>query len=107
MNPLEIISSIVFPLSLGSLQLAIGQERTQLSGRVGMFRSKAFLNIVFFLSFFPMVASGIVLFLYSWILLLCLFFGTAIAFPLFGKSLLMMLWSIPFRILDTWARRRL
>lgn len=107
MDLLEIVSIVVFPFSLGSFQLAIEQGRTSLFDRVGMFRSEDFVSIVFFSSLLFMAASGIVLLLYSWVLLLCLFVGTAITFPLFGSTLLIRLWYIPYRILDAWAKKKL
>ena len=107
MDFLEIISVVVFPISLGSFQLAVEQGRIPLFDRVGMFRSEDFVSIVFFPSLVLMIASGIVLLLYSWILLLCFFIGTAISFPLFGRSLLIRLWYIPHAILDRLAKKKL
>ena len=107
MGFLDIISIVIFPISLGSFQLAVEQGRTPLSDRIGMFRSEEFTSIVFFPSLILMVASGIVVLFYSWILLLGLLVGTAITFPLFGRSLLIRLWYLPYAILDSWARNKL
>ena len=107
MDFLEIISVVVFPLSLGSFQLAVEQGRIPLFDRVGMFRSDDFVSIVFFPSLVLMIASGIVLLVYSWILLPCFFIGTAISFPLFGRSLLIRLWYIPHAIFYRLAKKKL
>jgi hypothetical protein len=91
MGFLEIISIVIFPISLGSFQLAVEQGRTPLSDRIGMFRSEEFIVVLF----------------YSWILLLGLFVGTAIIFQLFGKFLLIRAWYLPFWVLDKWAKKKL
>jgi hypothetical protein len=107
MKALQIISIIVFPISLGSFQLAIEQSRTYIGERIGMFRDETFVSIVFFVSLIFMVPSGIVVFFYSWILLIGLFVGTAITFPIFGRFLLNRLWYLPYSMLDNWARKKL
>jgi hypothetical protein len=45
--------------------------------------------------------------MHSWILLVCLFVGTAIAFPLFGRTILSRLWFLPYSALENWAKRKL
>ena len=107
MGVLEIISVLVFPTSLGSFQLAVEQRRTPILDRIGMFRSEEFISIVFFPSLILMIASVVVLLLYSWVLLLGLFVGTAITFSWFGRFLLVRFWAIPYAILDNWAKRKL
>ncbi|MBW2558796.1 MAG: hypothetical protein JRD69_08215 [Deltaproteobacteria bacterium] len=104
---LEIISIIVFPLALGSFQLAIEQGKSPLFDRIGVFRSEEFISIVFFPSLILMIASGIFVFLYSWILLIALFIGTAIFIPLFGRLILLRLWSVPYMLLDKWAQNKI
>lgn len=107
MGFLEIISIVLFPISLSSFQLAVEQGRTPLSDRIGMFRNEEFTSIVFFPSLILMAASGIVVLFYSWILLLGLFVGTAIIFQLFGKFLLIRAWYLLFWVLDKWAKKNL
>lgn len=104
---LEVISIIIFPIALGGFQLAIEQGKIPLFDRIGMFRSEDIVSIVFFASLILMIISGIFVFLYSWVLLIALFIGTAITFPLFGRFLLVRLWSVPYLILDRWAQRKL
>ena len=107
MSFLDIISIVIFPISLGSFQLALEQGRTPLFDRIGIFRSEEFISIIFFPSLIFMIASGIVLLLYSWVLLLVLFVGTAITFPLFGRFLLIKVWYLPFSLLNNWAKKKL
>ena len=107
MSSLEIISIVIFPISLGSFQLAVEQGRTPIFDRIGMFRSEEFISIVFFPSLILMIASGVVLLLYSLVLLLGLFVGTAVTFRLFGRFLLIRAWYLPFRVLDNWAKKKL
>ena len=107
MGFVDILAIVVFPISLGSFQLAVEQERTPLSGRIGMFRSDVFMSVVFFPSLVLMVASGIVVLLNSWVLLLGLFVGTAIIYPLCGRYLLIRLWYVPSAVLYRWARKKL
>jgi len=107
MYVLEIISIIIFPIALGSFQLAIEQGKIPLFDRIGMFRDEVFISIVFFLSLILMVISAIFVFLYSWIVLIALFIGTAISFPLFGRFLLVRLWALPYNILDKWSQKKL
>ena len=100
MGILEIVAVIVFPPSLGSFHLVFEQSRTHISARVGMFRSEGFISFVFFPSFALMVGSGIVILLHSWVLLVSLFFGTAILYPIIGRFLLIRAWYLPFRMLS-------
>lgn len=107
MGLLEIIATIAFPVSLSSFMLDVEQSRTPLPDRIGAFRSEGFGCLVFFSSLPFMIASGIVLGMYSWVLLVALFVGTALIFPLFGRYLVLRLWSFPYALLDRWARKRL
>lgn len=107
MNIFELVSIFVFPISLGSFQLAIKQGKLSGFDRIGMFRSEDFINVVFFPSLVLMVITGILVFLYSWILLIILFACTAITFPLFGRSILVHLWAVPYRIIDNWAQKKI
>jgi hypothetical protein len=107
MGYLEIIAIIIFPLSYSSFELAVQQSRVPMPYRIGMFRSELFISIVFFPSLAFMIASAVILGLYSWVLLVALFIGTPLVFPLFGRYLLVMLWSFPYELLDRWARKRL
>jgi len=71
-----------------------------------MFSSEYFGCLFFCVSFPLMVASGVIIVLYSWILLVALFIGTALAYPLFGRYLVLRLWLIPYILLDRLSRKR-
>jgi len=102
---IEIISIVVFPISLWSFLLALEQKRAPLISRIGMFRGEDFINIVFPPSLILMAASGIILSIYSWVLLTGLFVGTAITFQWLGRSLLIRFWAVPYKIIEDWARK--
>lgn len=104
---LEIIAIIIFPIALSSYGIILEQEKTSLADRITMFRSEFFINIVFFPSFLLMIASGIVLFFYSWKTLIIIFIITAFLYPLIGKSLISHLWSILYYFLNKWAEQKL
>ncbi len=106
MSPLEIIALIVFPVTLSSFQLTVQQERTLRSDRMPMFRSELFTSIVMFPSFVLAVASGIVLLLHSWQILVITFIATALVYPIFGRFLISRLWAVPYYFLDKWARKK-
>jgi len=107
MSILEIIAVIIFPIALSSYGLILEQEKTPLAERMTMFRSELFVSIVFFPSFLLMIASGIVLFFYSWKILIITFIITAILYPLLGRFLISHLWSIPYYFLNKWAEQKL
>ena len=106
MGLLEIIAIIVFPVSLSSFMLQLEQSRIDKMHRIGMFRGEASGCLVFFISLPFAIASGVILGLYSWVLLVALFVGTAFAYPLFGRHLVLRLWVLPYILLDKWARKR-
>ncbi len=107
MSILEIIAVIIFPITLSSYGLMLEQKKTSLADRMSMFRSEFFTNIVFFPSFVLMIASGVILFLYSWKILIITFIITAILYPLLGRILISRLWSIPYYFLNKWASQKL
>ncbi len=107
MNILKIVSMFIFPVALSSYQLTREQRALPLSERVGMFRSEVFIMIVDYPSFIVMIISGILIFLDSWKLLIGLFFGTAIVYPLFGRFIVTRTWLIPYYFLNKWVRKRL
>jgi len=92
MSVIEIISLFVFPVSLASFQLAVEQEKTILADRIGMFRNEVVTTIIMFSGFIFMTASGIIIFIHSWVLLICIFFGTAVAYVFGGREVLIWLW---------------
>jgi len=106
MGILEIVSIVVFPISLSSFILQGSQSQTPMLNRAAMFRSEAFGCLIFVLSFPLMIASGVIIGLYSWVLLVALLAGTVIAYPLFGCYLVRFLWLIPFMIIDRWSGKR-
>lgn len=106
MGFLEIIAIILFPVSLSSFMLQLEQSRIHTLHRIGIFQSEAFGCLVFFISLPFMIASGVILGLYSWVLLGVLFVGTALIYPLFGRYVVVRLWLVPYILLDRWARKR-
>lgn len=106
MNIFEIIAVIIFYLSLSSYGLILDREKTPPEERISMFSSEMFTNLVFFPSFILMVASGIVLFLYSWKILIIIFIITALIYPLIGRSLIFRLWSIPYYLLSKQSEKK-
>lgn len=106
MSIIEIASLFLFPISLASFQLAVEQEKTAIEDRIGMFRSEVFGFIVMLPSFMLMIASTIILLIHSWILYLCLFVGTAIAYTFGGRYILIQMWYIPYKLIDAWAKKK-
>ncbi len=106
MGILEIIAIIFFLVSLSSFILHLEQSRIHMMHRIEMFRAKTFGCLIFFISLPFMIAAGVILGLYSWVLLVVLFVGTALAYPLFGRYIVLRFWLIPYILLDRWARKR-
>ena len=106
MGLLEIIAIIVFTVSLSSVLLYVQQIQTHAINRVEMFKSEIFGYLIFVSSLPFLIASGVFLGMYSWVLLVALFVGTAVVFPLFGRYVVLRLWLLPCILLDRWARKR-
>jgi len=92
MGVLEIIAIIVFPLSLSSFMLQANLSRVPLLHRP-LIWSETLGTLVFAVSLPLMIASGVILGLHSWVLLVALFAGTALVYPLFGRYLVLRLWG--------------
>ena len=97
MGVVEIASLIVFPIGLTSFYLAVEQDRTSIEWRIGLFRNEIVSTVVILFGFLTMAASGVVLFLYSWKWLLCVFFGTALVYPFIGRATAVWFWASLFR----------
>lgn len=106
MSFLEIIALIVFPIALSSYGLILEQKKIPLADKILMFRSEVFSNIIFFPSFLLMIATGIILLLYSWKTLVAVFIATAIFYPIVGRKLISTFWSVPYYFLDKWAEKK-
>ncbi len=106
MNLIEIISIIVFPLSFNGFMLSGEQEKAGIFHRIDIFRSPTFRYLIMYLSILFMIASGIVMLLHSWVLLLCLFVGSGVLYPFIGRTLVIMLLYIPWKYLDNIARKK-
>lgn len=105
MGLLEIIAAIVFPLSLTSFMLQANMRRVSSLNRPLIWSGTLGL-LVFLVSLPLMIASGVILGLYSWILLVALFAGTALAYPLFGGYLAIRFWGLIPTLLERWANKR-
>lgn len=105
MGLLEIIAIITFPLSLTSFMLQAGLSRVPKPYRP-LIWSGGLLHLVFFVSLPLMIASGVILGLYSWVLLVVLLVGTALVYPLFGRRLVSTLWELLAILLVRWTSKR-
>lgn len=101
-----VVVSILFWFSLGSFQLAVQQERTPTWDKIGMFQSNFFSSLVMFPSAVILLASGIFLWIESFVLVLALFISTAVTFPLFGRAILIACWGIPYSAIMDWAEKK-
>jgi len=105
MSVLEIIAVIVFPLSLSSFILQANLSRIPLLHRP-LIWSETLGTLVFAVSLPLMIASGVIIGLHSWVLLVVLFAGTALVYPLFGRYLVLRLWGFLATLLERWASGR-
>ncbi len=100
MGIVEIVALVVFPIGTTSFYLAVEQEKTPIEEKIGLFRNEIVSTIVMVFGFLIMVASGIVLFLYSWKWSLCAFFGTAFVYPWIGRAVAIWFWARLFRYFE-------
>ena len=107
MNVFEIIAAMIFYLALNSWGLFLEQEKTPIEEKIGMFRSSVVTILVSILSFILIIASGIILFLYSWKILIIIFIISGLLYPFIGRWIVLRLWLIPIYFLERWAEKKL
>ncbi len=103
---MELISIAIFYLAISSYGLIMEREKTPVENRAEILRSEVFTNLIFFPSFVLMIASGIILLLYSWKILVVIFVVAALSYSLIGRFLVISIWSVPYYFLNKWAKNK-
>lgn len=103
----EIMAILIFFSALSSWRLVIKEGRTSPADRMPMFRSEIFCAAVSIFSILFVVGSGIILFLYSWKVVLLIFIASGIVYPALGKPVAKRLLGAIYYVIDSYTRRRL